>query len=272
MTVVLADQFSKVYKKVVDEIISLMPEDWSSIAKHNIGWRRESFDAKQYLLDSEIRFLRAFEILVSHGSKKNLDVGGFLAAFPLTLKKLGFNVAVAEKFSYYDHALDRIANYLTTNDIEVIDVDFTEEGTNINKLSSSFDTVTCMAVAEHLAHSPKGLMENIYFVIKPGGSLVFEVPNLAYWPRRFAFFFKGKTVLPPIEDVFYSAIPFTGHHREYTLDDARYVIKQGGFKIISEKMFNYGIDTRNFWQFIKYAPALLFKEWAGIILLHCRKS
>ena len=91
-----------------------------------------------------------------------------------------------------------------------------------------------MAVAEHLAHSPRYLIENIYSVLRIGGVFAFEVPNLAFWPRRYSFFVKGNTVLAPIADVYHSAIPFTGHHREYTIDDARYVMNQGKFTIVSE--------------------------------------
>lgn len=266
------EAFSAAYKDVVNEIMALMPNDLSAIAKHNIGWRSGNFDPKQYLLGSEIRYLRVLPILLSSNSERILDVGGFMAAFPLTLKRLGFKVAIAEKFGYYDHALDAIAEHLKINGIEVIDMDFTEPGNDLNGLSSQYDAVTCMAVAEHLAHTPKHLLDNIGECLKPGGVFIFEVPNLAFWPRRFSFFFKGNSVLSPIAEVYHSAIPFTGHHREYTLNDARYVVNEAGFGIASEQTFNYSINTGNLLERIKYAPALLFKEWAEIILLDCRKA
>lgn len=267
----LEKNFSAVYKDVVNEIMALMPKDLSAIAKHNIGWRSGNFDPKQYLLDSETRYLRVLPILHSSKSETILDVGGFMAAFPLTLKRLGFKVAIAEKFGYYDHSLDGIAAHLASNGIEVIDMDFTDPN-DMDGLRSRFDAVTCMAVAEHLAHTPRFLFENIRQCLKPGGAFVFEVPNLAFWPRRFSFFFKGNSVLSPIAEVYHSAIPFTGHHREYTLDDARYVARESGFRIASEQTFNYSIDTGNPLNLVKYAPAFLFKEWAEVILLDCRKS
>ncbi len=251
--------------------MAFVPVDLSAIAKHNVGWRTGNFNPKQYLLDSETRYLRALRVIQSAGAKSVLDVGGFLAAFPLTLRRLGLSVSIAEKFGYYDHALDGVADYLKSNGIEVIDIDFTEPGNDVEAISSRFDAVTCMAVAEHLAHTPMHLLENIRTVLKPGGALVFEVPNLAYWPRRFAFFFKGTTVLSPVGEVYYSAVPYTGHHREYTLADARYVVGQAGFEIVSEETFNFSIDTGSIWNLLRYAPALLFKEWSEVILLHCRK-
>lgn len=264
------ESFSAAYRDAVDEIISLVPNDLSAIAKHNLGWM--DFDHKQYLLNSEVRYLKVAQILISSNTNSILDVGGFMAAFPLALKRLGFKVSIAEKFGYYGHALDGIAAHLMANGVEVIDMDFTESGNNMSELSSEYDAVTCMAVAEHLAHTPRYLLENIMQCLKPGGTFIFEVPNLAFCPRRYSFFFKGNSVLSPISDVYHSAIPFTGHHREYTLDDARYVVNEAGFRIVSEQTFNYSINSGSLLEKIKYAPAFLFKEWAELILLHCQKA
>ena len=263
------DAFSSTYRAAVREIIAALPANQSAIAKHNVGWRTGNFDPGQYLLDSETRYRKALRVIESAGAQRVLDVGGFLAAFPLALSRLGLSVSIAEKFGYYEHALDGVSDRLKANAIEVIDIDFTEPA-NVGAIRPSFDAVTCMAVAEHLAHTPRHLMENIRSVLKPGGALVFEVPNLAYWPRRFAFFFKGKSVLSPVEDVYHSAVPYTGHHREYTLADARYVASQAGFEIVSEETFNYSIPG-SLWNRLKYAPAFLLREWAEVILLHCRK-
>lgn len=265
-------EFSETYRKAVDEIVALMPKDWSAIAKHNAAWSRDLFDARKYLLDSEGRFLRAYRILLSDKAMRVLDVGGFLGALPLTLARLGFKVSIAEKYGYYGGSLDAIAGHLQANGVIIHDVDFTDPAAGLAGLADSFDGITCMAVAEHLAHSPKVLMDNMRQVLKARGTLVFEVPNLAYWPKRILFFLKGRTVLPPMADVYNSAVPFTGHHREYTLEDARYVMEKGGFSIVSECTYNYGIDTGNVLETLKFMPALLFKEWAGIILMHGRKE
>ena len=78
--------------------------------------------------------------------------------------------------------------------------------------------------------------------------------------------------MAPIEDVYYSSIPFTGHHREYTLGDARYVLKESGFRIVRELTYNYSIKKSGLWNFVKFAPAFLFKEWAEVLFIHCRKD
>jgi SAM-dependent methyltransferase len=265
-------RFEGLYQQCVAEVVERMPEDWSSFASHNIGWRKNAFDAEGYLRMSVERYWRAYRILAVAGARSAIDVGGFLAAFPLALARLGFDVAVAERYGYYGTAIDRIAEHLRNNRVRVIDADLTSSAA-IDRVAipGRFDAATCMAVAEHLADSPRCLMENIRSALKPGGALVFEVPNLAFWPKRYAFFVRGESMLAPISDVYHSEVPFTGHHREYSLADARYVVGEAGFEIVGEETFNYGFDARGLWIRLKYAPAFLFKEWAEVIMLHCRK-
>lgn len=75
----------------------------------------------------------------------------FLSHFPLTMKRLGFDVSVAEKFDCYGGALDSIAAHLVGNDIQVIDSDFTLENETEEWQFRSPDGVSCMVVAGHLA-------------------------------------------------------------------------------------------------------------------------
>jgi SAM-dependent methyltransferase len=264
-------RFDALYQQCVTEMVERMPEDWSAFAKHNVGWRKDRFDAEGYLRISAERYWRAYRLLVATDARSVLDVGGFLAAFPLALARLGLDVAIAEHYEYYGTAFDRITGHARANGARVIDTDFTATAADHGSVLESFDAVTCMAVAEHLAHSPRVLLDNIRAALKSGGTLAFEVPNLAFWPKRYAFFVRGDSVLAPMSDVYHSDVPFTGHHREYTISDARYVVGEAGLEVIHEETFNYGFDTRSIWNRLKYAPAFLFKEWAEVILLHCRK-
>ncbi len=265
-------EFSSVYQNCVEEMNQRLPADWSALARHNPGWRKERFDAKSYLVTSEIRYWHALRLITAPDIRSVLDVGGFLGAFPLTLKRLGYDVAIAEKYGYYGNAMERIAGHLRANGVKVIDADFSEPDGAPRALVGRVDAVTCMAVAEHIAHSPRALMQNIRAALRAGGRLVFEVPNVAYWPKRYAFFFRGETVHSPIDDVYHSAVPFTGHHREYTLHDARYVVIQSGFEVAEELTFNYTAQRDRPWQVLKYLPAFLLREWAEVIMLGCRKS
>jgi SAM-dependent methyltransferase len=263
------ENFRSIYRQAVDDVLARMPQDWSALSRHNAGWSKERFDCAGYLTSSLERYWRAYRIIARSGAVSVLDAGGFLAAFPLSLRRLGFRVALAEHYAYYGSAMDAIAELASASGIAVVDADLTEPTANLAGLQGGFDAVTCMAVAEHLAHSPRALLVNLRSALRPGGTLVFEVPNIAFWPKRFAFFVRGQTVLAPIEDVYHSSVPFTGHHREYTLDEARYVARQAGFVVVSEQTFNYGFDSNRWWNRVKYAPALLWPAWAELIMLEC---
>lgn len=264
-------RFLKIYRESVEEVASLLPADMTGIAKHNPGWTSERFDVKDYLKRSETRYIRALRAIRAADAKSVLDVGGFLAAFPLALSRIGYSVAIAEKFGYYDHTLDGIAHHLTKNGVQVIDADFTEEKLGLEGPAPVFDAITCMAVAEHLAHTPKFMLANIASALRPGGALVFEVPNLAFWPRRASLLLKGTTVHSPMADLYHAAVPFTGHHREYTLSDVRYVLAESGFNIVSEETFNYSIETSRPFQVLKNFPAFVVKDCAELILVSGRK-
>lgn len=56
-----------------------------------------------------------------------------------------------------------------------------------------FDTVMCLDVLEHLSHStqPQAMAE-LYRVTKPGGTLVFCLPNMAHFTARLKLMFRGK--------------------------------------------------------------------------------
>lgn len=267
-----AAEFSRAYGTAVSEVMSRMPEDWSAFSRHNAGWRKGTFDARRYLVSSEARYWRACRALRAGGASTVLDVGGFLAAFPLALSRLGYRVSVAERFDYYGGAMDAVAAHLHANAVAVIDADFSQGGVVLPAAARGVDAVLCMAVAEHLAHSPRALLENVRAALRPGGTLVFEVPNIAFWPKRYALAVRGASPLAPIGELYHSEPPFTGHHREYTLADARYVLAAAGFEILEEEGFNYAIDTSRLFNRLKYLPAFLFKEWAEVLLFRCRSA
>ncbi|HYA66281.1 MAG TPA: methyltransferase domain-containing protein, partial [Burkholderiaceae bacterium] len=171
------EAFRSIYRQAVDDVLARMPQDWSALSRHNAGWSKERFDCAGYLTNSLERYWRAYRIIARSGAVSVLDAGGFLAAFPLALRRLGFRVALAEHYAYYGSAMDAIAELASANGIAVVDADLTEPSADLAGLQAGYDAVTCMAVAEHLAHSPRALMVNLRLALRPGGTLVFEVPN-----------------------------------------------------------------------------------------------
>ena len=87
-------------------------------------------------------------------------------------------------------------------------------------------------------------MRNIGAAMKDAARLLFEVPNQVAWVHRVRLM-RGQTFMPTIETIWNSAIPFTGHHHEYTEDDVRVLMRLSGFEIEQFEYQNayYGMDT-----------------------------
>ena len=182
------------------------------------------------------RYLQALRLLeprVEPGSAV-LEVGGFLAVFPLALARLGVPVTVAERYDLYDGALDPVRTLLEEAGARVWDVDFTSDDVP----AELYPVVVNMAMVEHIAGSPRQLMENLRDCCE--GCLLLEVPNLAYGYKRWQLL-RGRTIHPPLHDVYASATPFTGHHREYTMADLRELLELSGFRVAATTTFNYSL-------------------------------
>jgi SAM-dependent methyltransferase len=163
-------------------------------------------------------------------------VGGFFGAFPLALARLGFDVTLSEKYAYYYGAFDDLRRFLVAEGVDVWDEDLTEPLDS--SPARSFNVITCLALIEHLPSSPRALMENLSRLLRDNGVLVLEVPNIAYWPKRLQALL-GQSIHPPLRDVFDAAVPFTGHHREYTASELRQLVEWSGFTVVDEAAYNY---------------------------------
>ena len=95
-----------------------------------------------------------------------------------------------------------------------------------------------MAIIEHLANSPRPLLENARGLLEPEGRVVVEAPNIAYWPKRYGLL-RGRSPHPPMRQIFDSEPPFTGHHHEYTQGELREVMEWSGLRVEAETSFNY---------------------------------
>lgn len=260
-------EFRKIYKQAVKDILPYFDRDkLDLIAKHNWGWRSEVHDVAYYLYASEERYVHALELYGQQGSVdvtgiSVLDVGGFMAAFPLALGRMGVKVTLAEKYSYYYGAFDALRAFLEDEKIIVWDEDFADR---VCMRAEKFDLVTNMAVLEHLASSPKVLLENLKRHTKAEGKVIVEVPNIAYWPKRLKLLL-GETIHPDIDDLYLSEPPFIGHHREYSRKDLLRVIELAGLKTDELIFYNYTPWPKGNWK------QKLLLEWPVKHIESCRE-
>lgn len=103
---------------------------------------------------------------------------------------------------------------------------------------NSFDIVFFLAVIEHLANSPRELLDEIYRILRPEGVLILDTPNLGAFERRYNMLFQGKGPFFEIDHFFYSEPPFSGHHREYNLNELTYMLGEKNFSVVESCYFD----------------------------------
>jgi hypothetical protein len=137
--------------------------------------------------------------------------------------------------------------------------DFEEVGYGVRGLDTRYDVVLCMGVIEHIPSSPRPLLDTLNRVLRPGGLLVVDTPNLVHLYNRQKFA-RGETVLAEIEAQYETELPFEGHHREYTIPELVWMLRRIGHSQISVEAFNYSSyalgtlvsrDVHNHWNMVR---------------------
>ena len=228
--------FDSVYQSSVDEIWPHWNEKMQAeLALHCVAWGPGRMDFLNYLRLSSIRFYKAYCALIQTGGRSVCDVGGFWGVWPVTAKKLGFDVAMTEALKFYGESFKPLFEHLGQSGVDIFDFDpFDDNG----RLPRQFDLVTVMAVLEHYPHSLKVLIENLKRITIANGHIYFEVPNIAYLPKRLRFLF-GLTPLVNVSDIYLSETPFIGHHHEFTLAEMRDLARLSDLEIIKKEFYNY---------------------------------
>lgn len=234
-------QFDVIYQDSVKVVF----EYWTGqmqieLASHCHAWGPGLTDFRNYLQVSSIRFYKAYRAIAMRGDRQRVcDLGGFWGVFPLTMKRLGYDVSMTEALQYYGDSFDGLFKCIRDHGVTIFDYDPFEPAAS---LPERFDVITVMAVLEHYPHSLKTFMENTRSLMKPDGRYYIEVPNIAYWPKRMALLF-GRTPLAQLTDIFQSEVPFIGHHHEFTIAELRALVRLSGLSIIYEDYYNYTIGV-----------------------------
>ncbi|MFQ5653626.1 MAG: class I SAM-dependent methyltransferase [Planctomycetota bacterium] len=213
--------------------------DLSALARHSPGLR--GYDWANYLRLSVIRQVRALAALAAAGclAGRVLDCGSYFGNFTLMLSEAGHAVEAVDSYDGYGEALAGIKAQMASSGIRVRD--FREVGHDLGGLPQArFDAVLCMGVIEHVPHTPRPLLEGVDRVLKPGGLLILDTPNLAYLYNRQRLA-RGESIFCPIVSQYHTELPFEGHHREFTIDEVGWMLAELGHEGIEVETFCYSI-------------------------------
>ena len=150
-------------------------------------------------------------------------------------------MTVVEEYGYYHGTLDPLVALLERESIRIWNADFTQPASTVP--DETFALVTNMAMVEHLPDSPKPLMENLRRHLDPDGTVILEVPNIAYWFKRLEAL-RGRTVHAPLEHWWEADRPYLGHHREYTEGELRELLLWSGLRPDEVITFNYSLREK----------------------------
>ncbi|PYR29125.1 MAG: hypothetical protein DMF98_00970 [Acidobacteria bacterium] len=257
----LADDFPEelpVAIAAVDRVLGVIHGlSYDALERHSPALREN--DWSNYLRCSIARMIHAAGALRRAGVRQGrlLDYGAYFGNFSGMFADLGFDVDAVDAYRTYARTLEPPLSLMRSRGIRLLDFD--DAGRALAGLpDGGYDVVLCAGVIEHVPHTPLGLLTTINRVLKPGGHLVIDTPNLAHLYKRQALA-RGESVWPPLAAQFYSPIPYEGHHREYTAPEVAWMLNEVGHEVKAIELYSYscyeqpelsGRDVTNFWKML----------------------
>lgn len=204
------------------------------------------------VLDSTFRSsLDRYSFITEHISsqlgegKKILDAGCGVGLFLRSMQLLGHNCTALDFVSTYKKKYEKLFSQIPFHEcnLEVSKLPFDDE---------SFDVVVCSQVLEHFTYSHLPPVIEMRRILKKGGLLFVDVPNVACFRNRMRIL-RGKNITWDYERHYLNADPVRSgkdcffpdrHNREFTLKELELLFCKAGFENIS----GYFIKSRRYRQ------------------------
>lgn len=223
---------------ITEECIRLRHKvDLAPLARNSPGLK--GFDWDVYLRCSVVRMLQALQAARERNPApaRVLDYGSYFGNFALLFQQGGYSVDAVDSYATYGPALAPFCQTMEQAAIHLLDFDDT--GFDLHAINDqAYDLVLCMGVIEHVPHTPRLLLETLDRVLKPGGVLILDTPNLGYIYHRQRLN-AGESIFCPIAAQYYTELPFEGHHREYTMPEVQWMLEQLGHRNTLVTSYNY---------------------------------
>ncbi len=211
---------------LISEIYDALPTCWTA-KEGNLAFNGYVRHVQQILYAKE----RYLGTRVERGTLRFLDVGMSMGVVACAAARLDMSVSGCDYLKNRVHAV--LAPIREKFGIAYADYDATTD--DLPYGDNEFDIVNCNDMIEHLHTSPKRMLLEVLRVLTPGGVFIITNPNIAALHNRIQLLFGG-SIHASIEDWYHNphwARPkFSGHVREYSPRELRYVLGQAGFKNI----------------------------------------
>jgi len=104
-----------------------------------------------------------------------------------------------------------------------------------------FDVIVFTEVLEHVFRPPSEVLGEVRRILRPGGTLILSVPNIAYGLHRVRLLFGRSPLEDPDEQLRKTWVHGHGHLHEYTLNELVTVVGRVGFEVRSKRYLQRGV-------------------------------
>ncbi len=230
--------------QIVDDVIDGYKE--SPIDMLGIGDAQGEYNYLKNLKDSYVRTIADVDAILGGpgAQQKILEIGSFLGAVSVSLKRLGYKVCALDIPEFFKS--DTLKALYDRNEIPFGPLNL--RAGKIPHHSGAFDMVVICEVLEHLNFNPLPAMQELNRVIKPGGHIYIGMPNQSSLTNRIRLLL-GKSVHNSVDDFFKQLdrrqnMVVGLHWREYTLQETCDMVGRMGFEVRKKYYFNES-DGRN---------------------------